>query len=87
MSASELLRQYVFLHNYGVENGDFEPMMQLFDDDIVLAFEDERIGVFEGIESVRRVFRLQSPSTAICIGDIIESEGKANSDYADEASP
>lgn len=87
MTARELLKQYVFLHNYGIENGDFEPLMRIFDDKIVVAFEDPRIGVFEGIEDVRRIFRLQPPSIPIAIGETIESESRARADYSDESNP
>lgn len=87
MSARELLKQYVILHNYGIENADFEPLMQIFDDNIVFAFEDPRIGVFEGIKAVRNVFRLQPPDMPIAVGEIIESEGRASTDYAEDANP
>ena len=61
--------------------------MRVFDDKIVFAFEDSRIGVFEGIEDVRRVFRLQPPSMPIAIGEISESENGASADYTDESNP
>ncbi len=85
MTARDLMRQYIFLHNYGIENADFEPLMQIFDDSIVFAFEDTRIGSFEGIDAVRRVFRLQPPVTPISIEEIDETEGRAVAGYADEA--
>jgi hypothetical protein len=85
--ARELLKQYVFLHNYGIENADFEPLMQIFDDNIVFAFEDPRIGVFEGIKAVRNVFRLQPPAMPIAVSEVIESGGRASADYADEMNP
>ena len=87
MTARDLFNQYVFLHNYGIENGDFEPLMRIFDDKIVFAFEDPRIGVFESIEDVRRIFRLQPPSMPIAIGEIIESQSRAGTDYSDESNP
>jgi hypothetical protein len=87
MTARELLQQYTFLHNYGIEEADFEPLMQIFDDGIVFAFEDPRIGVFEGIEAVRRVFRLQPPSMPIVVGEITEGINNARADYADENNP
>jgi len=87
MTARELLERYVFLHNYGIENANFEALMQIFGDSIVFAFEDPRIGSFEGIEAVRRVFRLQPPAVPIMIGEIGEMEDRAVADYADEARP
>jgi hypothetical protein len=87
MTASELLEQYIFLHNYGIENADFEPLMKIFNDHIIFAFEDPRIGTFEGIGSVRRIFRLQPPSVPIVIGGSVESRNKVTADYADENYP
>jgi hypothetical protein len=87
MTASEILKQYIFLHNYGIEAGDFEPLMQIFNDNIVFAFEDPRIGVFEGIDSVRRVFRLQPPSIPIAICKLTETGNSASADYSDENKP
>jgi hypothetical protein len=87
MTAGELLMQYVFLHNYGIEAADFEPLMRIFDNNIIFEFEDPRIGVFEGIESVRRVFRLQPPSDAIVLGEILDTGDKATAEYADDSNP
>lgn len=82
MKPSELLRHYIFLHNFGIEMGDFESLMAIFSDDAVFAFEDPRIGEFAGIEMIRGVFRRQPPTMTIDIGDISESGNSARADYA-----
>jgi hypothetical protein len=85
--SAELLKQYIILHNYGIEIADFEPMLKLFADDAILEFEDHRIGKFEGIDMIRGVFRRQGPSMPIVIGDISETGQIARAEYADEDKP
>jgi hypothetical protein len=84
---AELLRRYVILHNLGVETGDFEPLMRLFESDAILAFENPRIGEFEGIEMIRGVFRRQPPVMTIAIGEIAELENNARADYMLDEEP
>lgn len=87
MSPSELLAQYVFLHNMGVATLDFEPLFELFNPDSVFEFEDPRIGRFEGLETIRGVFRRQGPSQPIIIRNISQTGNTATADYADEEKP
>lgn len=87
MTAGELLESYQILHNYGIESGDFGPMLELFADDAVFEFEDERIGKFEGIDMIAGVFRRQSPSIRLAISNKTEDAGIATADYADENAP
>jgi hypothetical protein len=87
MSPAEILKQYVVLHNYGVESADFEPLMELFTVDAVFEFEDQRIGIFEGIEAIRRIFRLQPPEFMLGIKAIRESDESAIADYIDMEAP
>jgi hypothetical protein len=84
---SELLKHYIFLHNFGVEMGDFEPLMALFTDNAIFAFENPRIGEFEGIEMIRGIFRRQPPTINVVIGEIAESGNSARADYALEEKP
>jgi len=84
MKPSDLLKQYVSLHNYGVETADFDPLMALFTDDIIFEFEDPRIGKFEGIELLRGVFHRQGPTASILIDDITEEGQNARARYTDE---
>ena len=87
MSPSELLERYVLLHNYGVASLDFEPLFELFADDAVFQFKDPRIGTFEGLETIRGVFRRQGPSQAIIVKNIMETQNTATADYTDVANP
>lgn len=87
MKPSELLKHYIFLHNFGVEMSDFEPLMGIFADDGVFAFENPRIGEFEGIEMIRGIFRRQPPTMTIVIGEITETVDTARADYALEEEP
>jgi hypothetical protein len=84
---SELLKHYIFLHNFGVEMGDFEPLMAILDDNAMLAFENPRIGEFEGIAMIRGIFRRQPPTMTIVIGEITETANTARADYALEEKP
>jgi hypothetical protein len=87
MGSLNLLEQYVLLHNYGIDTGDFGPMLILFADNAVFEFEDQRIGSFEGIETITGVFRRQAPSTKLSISQIAENDGIASADYANENRP
>ena len=87
MTAAKLLESYQILHNYGIESGDFGPMLELFSDDAIFEFEDERICKFEGIDMIAGVFRRQSPSVKLVISNMEESAGIATADYSDENSP
>lgn len=87
MTAADLLVRYVLLHNYGVESGDFEPLMLLFRDDAVFEFEDPRIGVFEGLDMIRGVLRRQGPTVSIAIGNIVDDGQTARGDYNSELEP
>lgn len=84
---SELLRRYILLHNFGVEMGEFEPLLGMFADNAVFTFENPRIGEFEGIEMIKGIFRRQPPILTITIGDISETANSARADYALEDKP
>lgn len=87
MNCLELLEKYVFLHNYGIGTGDFGPMFELFADNAVFEFEDERIGSFAGIEMITGVFRRQAPTTKLVISNLENNDGIASAEYADENKP
>jgi len=87
MTPSELLKQYIYLHNYGIETADFGPLMMIFGDNAVFEFEDARIGRFEGIETIRGVFRRQAPTLAIMTGETTEMKTSVRADYAAEDRP
>jgi hypothetical protein len=84
---SDLLEKYVRLHNYGANNGNFEPMLELFDEDAVFEFEDPRIGTFEGKRNIARMFRLQMPDINLSIFNVKETDTSALADYADDIAP
>jgi hypothetical protein len=67
--------------------GDFEPLMTIFSSDALFAFENPRIGEFEGIEMIRGIFRRQPPMMTIVIGEITETADTARADYALEEKP
>jgi len=87
MTSLELLGKYVLLHNYGIDTGDFEPMLELFDDNAIFEFEDRRIGSFEGIEMIAGVFKRQAPTIKLALVNDENNAGIATADYADENRP
>lgn len=87
MYKSDLLEKYVRLYNYGAANGDFEPMLELFDDDAVYEFEDPRIGKFEGKGDIARMFTLQRPDSNLTIFNVRETGTAAVADFADDIAP
>jgi hypothetical protein len=87
MYKSDLLEKYIELFNHGVESSDFEPMLELFDENAVYEFEDPRIGIFEGRDSIARMLRLQGPSSPMSVFNIKETDAAAIADYADDIAP
>ncbi len=87
MSPSELLKQYVILHNQGVQGASFQPLISLFAFDSVLAFENNKIGAFEGKVRIEDIFRKQPPEFLLGIGKIVEQGNTATTDYFDMKDP
>ncbi len=87
MYNSDLLEKYVSLYNYGAEQGDFEPMLELFTQDAVYEFEDPRIGSFVGKDSISRMFNLQQPDSSLSLIKVRETNTAAIADYGDDISP
>ena len=75
------MKTYIVLYNYGVESADFTPLMELFDDNSVLEFEDPKIGVFEGKELIGGMFGRQAPTEKIEITNFNNVGNKATADY------
>jgi hypothetical protein len=61
--------------------------MLLFGDDAVFEFEDPRIGVFEGLDMIRGVFRRQGPTVSIAVENIVDEGKSARADYSSELEP
>jgi len=84
MAAEELLKTYVVLYNYGVESGDFAPLMELFNDDSILEFEDPKIGKFEGKELISGMFQRQTPTAKLELSNIESGDSAVSADFSIE---
>ena len=87
MGAEELLKTYIILYNYGVDSGDFNPLLELFDENSILEFEDDGIGKFEGKDNIGRMLTLQSPSIRIRLSNEKSDIESASADFSDEEKP
>ena len=70
MNGLELLAEHVVRFNAGVRTGDFEPMLELFDEHAELAFEGIPVGPFQGLAAIRSAYREQPPDDEL---DILEA--------------
>jgi hypothetical protein len=87
MLPADLLKQYIILHNSGVELSNFEPLMSLFAPEAVLDFVEPPLGKFEGIMMIRGIFRSNPPDFLLGIGKISKTPEGISSDYSDLAHP
>jgi hypothetical protein len=87
MSPADLLKQYVILHNSGVESSNFEPLMLLFAPEAILDFVEPPLGKFEGIMMIRGVFRNKPPDFLLGISEISNAQNRVSADYFDLAHP
>jgi hypothetical protein len=87
MSPSEVLDQYVILHNQGVETADFEPLLAQFAVDAIFDFQDPPIGIFMGQKAIRELFRHRPPEFMLGIRKIAETGLAARAEYFDWKNP
>jgi steroid delta-isomerase len=75
----ELLRRHVERFNEGVRTGDWEPMLEQFDDVAELEFRGVPVGPFVGKEAIRVAYRQQPPDDELRVlesrerGDVVEA--------------
>ena len=77
----ELARSYVRLHNTGVRTGDFTPMLELFDPNIVFTFEGIRYGPILGINQTKKAFSEHPPTDTMKILEITEDGSEISIKY------
>jgi hypothetical protein len=87
MSPADLLKQYVILHNSGVESSNFEPLMSLFAPEAIFDFVEPPLGKFEGIMMIRGIFRNKTPDFLLGISEISNAQNGVSANYFDLAHP
>ena len=87
MTGQELLRKHVERFNVGVRTGDWEPMLEQFEDTAELEFRGVPIGPFAGKDAIRTAHRDQPPDDELLVLESRERGGVVEARYAWLAEP
>ena len=87
MTGQELLREHVERFNAGVRTGDWEPMLEQFEDTAELEFRGVPIGPFAGKDAIRTAYREQPPDDELRVLESRERDGVVEARYAWLAEP
>ena len=89
MTGQELLRRHVERFNVGVRTGDWEPMLEQFEDAAELEFRGVPVGPFVGKDAIRSAYREQPPDDELRVlqSREREREGVVEARYAWLAEP
>jgi hypothetical protein len=78
VNGQELLRRHVERFNAGVRSGDWEPMLEQFEDAAQLDFRGIAVGPFVGKDAIRAAYREQPPDDELRVlesrerGDVVD---------------
>ena len=78
MTGQKLLRKHVERFNVGVRTGDWEPMLEQFEDAAQLDFRGIAVGPFVGKDAIRAAYREQPPDDELRVlesrerGDVVD---------------
>ena len=87
MTSKELLHRHVERFNAGVRTGNWEPMLEQFEDDAVLEFRGIPVGPFVGKEAIRTAYREQPPDDELRVLESRVRGGVVEARYAWLAEP
>lgn len=79
MTGQELLRKPIERFNAGVRTGDWEPVLEQFEDAAELEFRGVPVGPFVGKDAIRAAYREQPPDDELRVlksrerGDVVEA--------------
>jgi len=82
-----LLERHVERFNAGVRSGDWEPMLELFDDTAELEFRGIPVGPFSGKDEIAAAYREQPPDDQLRVLEEREREDGVDARYAWLAEP
>jgi hypothetical protein len=87
VTSQELLQRHVERFNVGVRTGDWEPMLEQFEDAAELEFRGVPVGPFVGKDAIRSAYREQPPDDELRVLQSREREGVVEARYAWLAEP
>ena len=79
---NELLHDHVERFNDAVRSGDWERMLDGFDDDAELEFRGVPVGPFTGREAIAAAYREQPPDDQLRVLEERERDGRVEARYA-----
>ena len=87
MTGNDLLLTHVERFNAGVRTGDWEPMLEQFEDAAELEFRGVPVGPFAGKDVIRAAYREQPPDDELRLLEWREGAGAVEARYAWLAEP
>ena len=87
MTGQELLREHVERFNAGVRTGDWEPMLEQFEDAAEVEFRGVPVGPFVGKDAIRDAYREQPPDDELRVLESRERGGVIEARYCWLAEP
>jgi drug/metabolite transporter (DMT)-like permease len=84
---NELLRDHVERFNAGVRSGDWQPMVESFDDNAEMEFRGIPVGPFVGKDAIAAAYREQPPDDELRVLESRERDGRVEARYAWLADP
>ena len=87
MNGQELLRRHVERFNAGVRTGDWEPMLEQFEDAAQVEFRGVPVGPFVGKDAIRTAYREQPPDDELRVLESRERDDVVEARYAWLAEP
>ena len=82
-----IARQYIYLHNLGVETEDFSAMLGLFAGDAQMIFKNISTGPFYGRDSIREAFAVNPPQDKLRIFRIERLDEDIEVEYGWQINP
>ena len=84
---ADLLDDHVDRFNAGVRSGDWEPMLESFDEAAVMEFRGIPVGPFVGKRAIAAAYREQPPDDELRILQRRDADGRIEARYAWLAEP
>jgi hypothetical protein len=74
LTGRELMERHVRAFNAAVADGDWEPMLERFNEDSELHFENVPTGPFVGLDAIRQAYADQPPTDTVQLLGIQEND-------------
>jgi hypothetical protein len=87
MSQRDLIHSYVTLHNYGIDSGDFDPLLALFHIQAELRFEGVAYPPLRGWQAIAKAFQTDPPDDKLELLNVTENAIRATATFRWRSEP